>query len=222
MSEKVAALYVANGGCYFGMDGVDPWDMARDARLYAGPWPVIAHPPCARWGRYSDGGPQWRKDGNPPKITGDDDGCFESALTAVRRWGGVLEHPADSKAWKYFKLEAPPRSGGWVSAGDMQGWTCCVSQGNYGHRGNKATWLYVCRAQLPDLIWGPSAQRVNTDGMTPEQSKRAKRTGIVQRLSKKQREATPVEFRNLLISIARSVDPRMAQSEERYHQNKLS
>ena len=32
----IAALYVATGGCYFGLDGVDPWDEARDARLYAG------------------------------------------------------------------------------------------------------------------------------------------------------------------------------------------
>ena len=47
----IAALYVETDGCYFGIDGVDPWDEARDARLYAGPWPVVAHPPCQRWGK---------------------------------------------------------------------------------------------------------------------------------------------------------------------------
>jgi hypothetical protein len=51
----VAALYVTKGGCYFGLEGVDPWDEARDARTYAGPWPVIAHPPCQRWGRFWHG-----------------------------------------------------------------------------------------------------------------------------------------------------------------------
>lgn len=34
-----AALYVQRGGAYFGLDGVDPWDEARDARTYAGPHP---------------------------------------------------------------------------------------------------------------------------------------------------------------------------------------
>jgi hypothetical protein len=43
----VAALFVQARGCYYGLDDVDPWGEGRDARLYAGPWPVIAHPPCA-------------------------------------------------------------------------------------------------------------------------------------------------------------------------------
>lgn len=47
----IAALFVATGGCYFGLEGVDPWDEQRDARLYRGPWPVVAHPPCSRWCR---------------------------------------------------------------------------------------------------------------------------------------------------------------------------
>ena len=51
MSPPVAALFVATGGCYFGIDGVYPWDEARDALLYPGPFPVVAHPPCARWCR---------------------------------------------------------------------------------------------------------------------------------------------------------------------------
>ena len=44
----IAALYVETGGAYFGLEGVDPWD---EARRYAGPHPVVAHPPCQRWGK---------------------------------------------------------------------------------------------------------------------------------------------------------------------------
>lgn len=47
---NIAALYVETGGAYFGLPGVDPWDEARDARRYAGPLPVVAHPPCQRYG----------------------------------------------------------------------------------------------------------------------------------------------------------------------------
>ena len=53
----IAALYVQSNGVYADLAGVDPWYEARDARTYAGPWPVVAHPPCARWGRYWGGGP---------------------------------------------------------------------------------------------------------------------------------------------------------------------
>jgi hypothetical protein len=39
----IAALYVESGGCYFGLDDVDPWDISRDARGYSGKAPVVAH-----------------------------------------------------------------------------------------------------------------------------------------------------------------------------------
>lgn len=84
--SMVAALFVQKGGCYYGIDGVDPWPEERDARLYAGPWPVVAHPPCERWGRYWSGGPSARV----KRLRGDDGGCFASALASVRRWGGGL------------------------------------------------------------------------------------------------------------------------------------
>ena len=80
----IAALYIAAGGVYCDLDGVDPWDRERDARLYAGPHPVVAHPPCERWGRYWSGGPS----GRVRRELGDDEGCFAAALASVRRWGG--------------------------------------------------------------------------------------------------------------------------------------
>ncbi len=52
----IAALYVQEDGCYAGLAGVDPWPEVRDARKYAGPHPVAAHPPCQRWGNQTDSG----------------------------------------------------------------------------------------------------------------------------------------------------------------------
>jgi hypothetical protein len=201
----IAALYVLHGGVYFGLPNVDPWDLVRDARLYNGPYPVVAHPPCARWGRYWSGGP------NPNqtrKLLGDDGGCFAAAIAAVRKWGGVLEHPEATHAWRKFRLNAPPCDGGWIKAGiDDPGWTCCVEQGHYGHLSRKKTWLYVVRCELPSLQWGKSdkKQRMDDGFHSTEERRRLSRRGVTEKLSKRQREATPIPFRDLLISMAESV-----------------
>jgi len=208
----IAALYVLEGGPYYGLDDVDPWPESRDARLYAGPWPVVAHPPCARWGRYWSGGPNPRSHGR--FFLGADGGCFESALASVRRWGGVLEHPQATHAWKQFHIFSPPRSGGWVPAGLLHpgAWTCCVEQGHYGHPARKATWLYLCGGMPPELKWGTSGQRLRLDEgyHSAEECKRAVRTGRCQRLSKRQRALTPIPFRDLLLEMARRVTPKGA------------
>ncbi len=201
MTQPIAALFVEKGGVYFGLDGVDPWDESRDARQYDGPVPVVAHPPCARWGRYWGGAPKtW-----PRLILGDDGGCFKAALASVRRWGGVLEHPEASHAWRAFELNTPPKNGGWVVADWEGGWTCCVEQGHYGHRGRKATWLYTS-GLIPDpLRWGKSEAKIKMEGgyHSAEERRRAVKTGACQRMSKRERAATPIPFRDLLISLAR-------------------
>ncbi len=205
----IAALYVQKNGCYFGLDDVDPWDEERDARLYDGPHAVVAHPPCERWGRYWGGGPS----AAVRRIKGDDNGCFAAALESVRRFGGVLEHPEASHAWRAHGLLPPPRSGGWVTAGDFLGWTCCVDQGHYGHAAGKATWLYaVGQDELPELKWGRCEVSNAPEGgyQSEEQRKRAIKTGRCQRLSKKQRAATPLPFRDLLLSMARTAAARAA------------
>ena len=206
----IAALFVATSGCYFGLPDVDPWDKDRDARKYAGPWPVVAHPPCERWGRYWGGGPMLH--GTPrQKALGDDGGCFASALASVRKWGGVLEHPEASHAFAAHGLRLPKWREGWRSNEDCWGGeVCCVAQGNYGHRARKLTWLYVVSSDLlPELDWSIPTMRIKLeDGYhSREERARLRKTGICQRLSHRQREATPVAFRDVLLGLARSARP---------------
>ena len=209
----VAALYVQRGGCYWGQPEVDPWDETRDARLYAGPWPVVAHPPCQRWGKYRHGSPLVIARTGTRKVVGDDNGCFEAAIAAVRKWGGVIEHPETSAAWHRFGIMAtPPINGGWVMADWHGGWTCSVEQGYYGHWARKRTWLYACHTDLPSLRWGraPGTFTLIDAGFksTEERQKAAKKGWLATRGgggNSKEREATPHAFRDLLLSIARSV-----------------
>ncbi len=189
----IAALYVETDGCYFGIDGVDPWDVDRDARLYKGPHPVVAHPPCARWCQLAS----VVQDRYGYKI-GDDGGSFASALAAVREFGGVLEHPAYTIAWARYGIPNPMSGGGWTKT-FCGGWVCHVEQGHYGHRARKATWLYTYGADLPSLRWGRSVATAWVSWGDFD------KYPDVPRLSKAESNASPVEFRDLLIGIARSV-----------------
>ena len=202
----IAALYVKTGGPYFELEGVDPWDEPRDARAYAGPHPVVAHPPCERWGRYWHGGPSARV----RRVKGDDAGCFEAALEAVRAYGGVLEHPEASAAWPTFGIMKPPKAGRWHKADDFGGWTCCVEQGHYGHPARKATWLYAVGCELPELVWGPCGGKMRMDDgyhSAEDRARRAPTAPKLTRLTKAQRIETPIAFRDVLIAMARTVKP---------------
>lgn len=128
---KVAALFVQSDGIYSRFGVVDMWDQSRDARTYKGNLPVIAHPPCATWGRYA------HKAGG----VGNDSGCFASALESVRRCGGVLEHPVTSRAWETFGLPRPGKG-----RDEWGGWSMVIDQGIFGHRAEKKTLLYICGA----------------------------------------------------------------------------
>ena len=207
--ETIAALYVQKGGSYYGLPGVEPWGEAMDARTYAGPHPVVAHPPCQRWGKLWAGQPLWIKRTGERKIKGDDNGCFKAALMSVRRWGGVLEHPWGSHAWPHFGLNVPPRTGGWMAADFLGGWTCCVEQGRYGHYARKPTLLYAFGVDLPELEWGKSEARLDPAVVERMGLQRAKRLGEVGARGggkdSAPRIGTPEPFRDLLISMARSV-----------------
>ncbi len=204
----IAALYVEKNGCYFNLTGIDPWDQERDARLYNGPHPVIAHPPCQRWGKLWAGSPSVIKKTGVRKIKGDDGGCFEHALQSVRKYGGVIEHPWGSQAWAHFGLNKPLRNGGWIAADFEGGWTCCVEQGRYGHYARKPTLLYAVGCFLPELDWGIGEHRIPQWAIEKYGEKRAKRIGELSfkggGTDSSVRISTPELFRNLLIDMAMS------------------
>jgi hypothetical protein len=189
---KVAALFVATGGVYFGLPDVDPWDQVRDARKYAGPWPVVAHPPCQLWVNFAT--LNFKRYGGEHNRPGNDGGCFASALESVRRWGGVLEHPASSKAWPAHGLPMPV-PGKWtphLGGGDW--WTCEVWQSAYGHKARKRTWLYfVGHRRPPEMIWT----------RTPGTAQCGWFDRIKPTLSKREASATPLAFRDALLDLAR-------------------
>jgi len=153
----------------------------------------VAHPPCARWSQLANlcearyGIPR-----------GEDGGCFAAALDAVRRFGGVLEHPANSSAWRAFGLTPPNPAGGWTAADFQGGWTCRVDQSHFGHKARKATWLYACRVSwLPSLPW----DRKDGEYVIAAMAGETKRKGM----PKAERHLTPPAFCDVLIELARSV-----------------
>lgn len=198
----VAALFVEKNGCYFGLPDVDPWDEARDARFYRGPWPVVAHPPCKRWGRYWHGSPR-----KPHQYRlGDDGGCFAAALRTIVLCGGVIEHPAHSRAWDRFSLPKPDSYGGWRLADGFA--VAHVEQSHYGHMARKATWLLAHQpVRLPPLRWGPAPQRLPQICLERYGYEKARRTGVMAYVGGKDKEkiraATPIEFRDLLLAMVR-------------------
>jgi hypothetical protein len=197
----IAALYVQKEGCYAGLPGVDLWDIDRDARSYAGPWSVVAHPPCQLWTKFARVNfARWGGEHNRP---GNDGGCFESALAAVRTWGGVLEHPATSYAWGHFKLMRPKPNCWTFYQGD---YVCEVWQSAYGHSANKATWLlYRGMYPPPPLRW----ERPEGLFQIGRQDQRGK-SNNKPTIAGKKASATPPEFRDLLISIAAGASMRRA------------
>lgn len=201
---QVAALFVdtSEHGIYPRLLGPERcWGVDRDARWFTQPasfetLAVVAHPPCARWSRLAES--VYARTGRYEHRPGNDGGCFVSALESVRRYGGVLEHPAESKAWRYFDLPAVPHAG-W-HGGLRTGWVCEVWQSAYGHLAAKRTWLLYCGVRPPfELRW---AREPGTHVVGGDSKKRAALANPPPRLSANQNIATPPAFAEELIRLA--------------------
>lgn len=176
-AETVAALYVRDDGHYPGMDGVDAWTADRDATRYAGPWPVVAHPPCAPWGRYRTIAPtRQRAD------------LAVRAVDQVRWYGGVLEHPASSHLW--IARDMPPPGN---DPDQWGGWAMLIRQSWWGHAAPKPTWLYIVG--------------VGPDGIPPIPPPVPDPGGRIEQMEVRDREMTPGALAVWLVALARVCRP---------------
>lgn len=199
----IAALYVYEDGVYAGLDEVDVWGIKRDARLYPGPHPVVAHPPCQLWGNLAF--VNYKRYGGEHNRPGNDGGMFAHALESVRRYGGVLEHPAFTRAWKAHGLLRPlpnqwTRMHGSGLDWPYEDWVCEVWQSAYGHLARKRTWLlYSGGEPPPPMRWD---RLPGTHQIADNKKNRSKPV-----LRGKHASATPVAFRDALLALARQSRP---------------
>jgi hypothetical protein len=110
----------------------------------------------------------------------------------VQAWGGVLEHPAESTLYAHCGLPLPGRS-----PDRFGGWTAEVRQCDWGHRAEKATWLYVV-GMHPDELPALPARREATHCIRPTKS-----YSRLPSVTKAEREHTPPELARWLVEVAR-------------------
>lgn len=187
--KTVAALFVRADSIYKTMPGVDAWDIERDARKWPGGSPLVAHPPCRAWGRLS----------HMAKPRPDEKDLARWAVTQVRQWGGVLEHPAGSMLWADQGLPAPGRFDA------VGGWTLGIHQSDFGHRAEKATYLYIVGIKpfhlprLPLIIGTPT----HVIASSTERQHRG-HPMFRPEVTKPEREHSPPALAAWLVEIARS------------------
>jgi hypothetical protein len=182
--SQVAVLFARSDSNYKSIPGCDVWDAERDARKWPGGCPVVAHPPCRAWGRL-------RAFAKPRP---DEKALALFAVEQVRKFGGVLEHPASSSLWAAAGL---PRPG--CGADVFGGWTLAINQSWFGHRAEKATWLYivgVAPRSLPDFPLS-----LDLPSHVIASSSRSKRLRVPE-CGKAEREHTPPQLANWLVGLA--------------------
>ena len=175
--RRVAVLCAPRNSVYHTLPTVDVYDVLRDARMFQGGMPIVAHPPCRAWSAYC------AHQAKP--LPGEKElglWCCEM----LKQCGGVLEQPAHSRLFEAGGLPLPP-------SGDAVLWSQQVDQWWWGDSRKKSTWL--CFSGIPrESVAVPYALRATDTG--------DKRRWQV--MSHNQRSATPVAFAAWLVAIARA------------------
>src|SRR5215470_14399010 len=142
----VAALWCSEDSHYRELKGVEVWGIQENALRYAGPWPIIAHPPCGPWGMLRH-------------LSFEEDDHGIRAMELVHQYGGVVEQPSGSQLFKQYAIRPfvthAPGSEIQVEAGVPH--VEVLNQGDYGHRARKRTLLYWYKP--PSILsWVPAAR----------------------------------------------------------------
>jgi len=194
----IPILFARSDSNYKNFPICDIYDIDRDARTWEGGAPGIYHPPCRTWG-------QMRHMAKPRY---DEKDLALWSLENVRRFGGVLEHPKNSSLFRLSSF-APP---GLIDS--FGGWILPINQSQFGHKADKATFLYivgVLPASIPDFPL-PLTYPTHIVG-TPGRRKDGTRLkigdyGYKPELPKVEREHTPVILCEWLIELIMTINER--------------
>lgn len=212
----VAVLFARRDSVYKTLPDCDVWDEDRDARKWPGGSPIVAHPPCKRWSSLNNLVLVRYPSQRERFAHGNDGGLFAFTLAAVRRWGGALEHPAHSRAWRSFDLPRPAYMH-W-QRGVCNGWCIELDQRSFGHPARKRTWVYAFVDEppiLPILPILPSGRVVrvyrvrNADGTWS----RTPASTLNHEITHAAAEHTPIAFAKWLVDVAASSERRLKAKE---------
>ncbi|AXH78092.1 MAG: hypothetical protein [Microviridae sp.] len=155
----------------------DNWDIEKDATKWPGGNTIIAHPPCRAWGNYR----------NKAKPRPKEKELAIWAINQIRINNGILEHPSRSKLWETMNLPIPGQR-----QDHYGGYSISIDQHWFGHRAKKNTWLYIKGIPINKLPLIPiSLNAILT---------------TVEKMGKKEREATPIKFAEWLIKTATLIE----------------
>jgi len=167
---KVAALFVRKTSHYKKMVGVDCYDEERNALNFKGGCPGVYHPPCRSWGKLSHFARPRHGERN----------LALWSMDMVRMFGGVVEHPKDSRLW------AETGCGSYGIRDQWGGILIPVYQSWWGHKAPKASCFYFVghTPELPPYVPPVMIQSVES-------------------MSQASREVTPPMLATWLIASAR-------------------
>lgn len=174
----IAVLCAATNSIYHTLEDVDVYDSKRDARTFTGGVPVVTHPPCRAWSAYCAHQAK-------PEPGEKDLGLW--CCEQLKRWGGVLEHPAHSRLFEAAGLPEPLSF-----QGDL--WTAAVKQSWWGDSRTKSTWLCFSKVR-PDDVEIPFVLGY------PQHDRKVWNT-----MSKGKRAATPPSMAQWLVNIAKTAN----------------
>ena len=176
---KIPVLFTQFNSNYNDNQIFDTYDLHRDAFTYYDRIPLIAHPPCRLFSRL-------RKFSSAPVS---EKKCAFFALSKVRQFGGILEHPRSSTLWKTGNFDITG------NVDNYGGFLRSVNLSWFGYPCEKKTMLYfvgISPAQLPAFPLSFDCI-THTIGSTSLQS--------LPEISKTSRSTTPVEMINYFIQV---------------------
>lgn len=177
--KTVAALCVAPKSVYHQLPGVECYDINRDCRTFPGGMPVVTHAPCRPWSAYTS---------HQAKYSQEEKELAPWCVDQLRENGGVFEHPAHSRIFRYCNLPVPNKVAGTDHLWSMEVWQCW-----WGYPMRKATWLVFCGVDRKAVKLPFSLHPHGVDRRRE------------QLMSHQQRAKTTRAFAEWLVSIARTV-----------------